>query len=215
MIAQRIPEPFITQEEYLRLEDAAETKNEYFQGRIYPLFLTTPLHNMTGATPIHNCICTNTLVELGIKLEGKPCRPLTSDQRIRIESVDKNTYPDAVVVCGKPEFATLDQIAITNPVLIVEVLSPSTEKYDRTTKFDHYKTLPTFSDYLLIHTDQIRVEHYARNDQNIWTYDVATHLDDEFVVLNLDITLSVAHLYANLLQYAEEPLLSLLNTIQP
>ena len=189
MSVQQISEPFITEAEYIRRERDAEVKSEYFQGRIYA---------MSGATPAHNVLCAHTIAELIIRLRGKPCNVYTSDQRIRVEATGLNTYPDISVVCGESQFAAMDSNAILNPSLIVEALSPSTSNYHRTTKFDHYKTIPTFADYLLLHTDRVRVEHFSRNEQNIWTHTVATVRETEIPIVNLSITLSVAELYRNL-----------------
>ena len=189
MSVQQISEPLITEEEYLRRECDAETKSEYFQGRIYA---------MSGATPTHNALCANAIAEMGVNLREKPCTVYTSDQRVRVESTGLNTYPDISVLCDKPQFAAIDANALLNPMLIVEALSPSTAIYDCTTKFDHYKTIPTFADYLLLHTDRVRVEHFSRNDQHIWTHTVAAGLEAKLPISNLSISLSVSNLYRNL-----------------
>jgi Uma2 family endonuclease len=189
MSIQHIPEPFITEEEYIRREREAETKSEYWNGRIYA---------MSGAAPAHNEISGNTICELGNQLRGRKCTVYTSDQRIRVEETGLNTYPDVSVVCGEKMFAAIDSNALINPILLVEVLSPSTADYDRTTKFDHYKRIPSFTDYLLVHASQVRVEHYSRQGDNAWVQTVATRLDAVLYVPTLDIALSVAEIYRNL-----------------
>jgi Uma2 family endonuclease len=198
MSVQQIAEPYITEEEYIRRERNAETRSEYFQGRIYARACTAPPHNV---------ICSNAIYEMGIRLRAKPCIIYTSDQRVRIEATGLNTYPDVSIVCGESLFAAVDDIALINPMLIVEVLSPATANYDRTTKFGHYKTISAFADYLLIHSDRVRVEHFSRNEQNVWTHTVATSLEGELPIPNLDITCSVAELYHNL----KLPVLNLLH----
>ncbi|HLK55452.1 MAG TPA: Uma2 family endonuclease [Chthonomonadaceae bacterium] len=189
MSTTQLTEPYITEEEYILRERASEIKSEYYQGRVYA---------MAGGTPQHNEICGNAIRELGNELEAKPCTVYTSDQRIRVEATRLNTYPDVSVVCGEKHFAALDENTLINPILIVEVLSPSTANYDRTTKFDHYKNIPSFTDYLLIYATHVRVEHYVRQGENAWLQSVAIQRDAEISITNLGISLSVERLYRNL-----------------
>jgi Uma2 family endonuclease len=147
--------------EYLAMERQAATKSEYFNGQVFA---------MAGAKPPHNVIVFNTTVALGRQLGGGPCRGYSSDQRLVVPETGLRTYPDISVVCGEPEFDEEDEDAITNPTLIVEVLSPSTEAYDRGDKFAHYHSLPSLQEYVLIAQDRPRIEHYVRGESGHWDY---------------------------------------------
>ncbi|HKP71978.1 MAG TPA: Uma2 family endonuclease [Pyrinomonadaceae bacterium] len=153
------PETYLTPEEYLAHERKAEYKNEYFDGAIYA---------MTGASREHNLIDTNIIGELRQRLKGKPCEVYPSDMRIRIPSVGLYTYPDAVVVCGEPKFEDAHVDTLLNPTLVVEVLSPSTESYDRGKKFGYYRSIESLAEYLLVAQDEHKVEQYVRQPDGRW-----------------------------------------------
>ncbi|MSP59211.1 MAG: Uma2 family endonuclease [Myxococcales bacterium] len=148
-----------TQEEYLAREQRSLTRNEFLDGEIYA---------MAGATLRHNVITTNTLAALHGLLRGKPCRAFNSDQRIAVSRTGLSTYADAGVVCGEPLFHDNDKNALVNPTLLVEVLSPSTEAYDRGEKLDHYRAIPSLREVLLIAQDTPSVEHHYRLDTGQW-----------------------------------------------
>src|SRR5438270_8317210 len=118
---------------------------------------------MLGGTPRHSRIKTNLLVELGVRLKGHERAPYDSDLRIRVAATGLYTYPDASVICGELEFDDVQKDTVLNPTLLVEVLSDSTEAYDRGKKFDHYRKIPALKEYLLISQDCPKVERYARN----------------------------------------------------
>ncbi|MDX1654593.1 MAG: Uma2 family endonuclease, partial [Candidatus Competibacteraceae bacterium] len=128
-------------EEYLALERRSELRHEYLDGAIYA---------MVGASPAHNLIVTNVVGELRQQLKRRPCRVYATDQRVRVRSTGLYTYPDLVVSCGGERFDERDQRTLLNPLLIVEVLSRSTESYDRGAKFEHYRRIPELQEYLLI-----------------------------------------------------------------
>ncbi|MGV3721563.1 MAG: Uma2 family endonuclease [Actinomycetota bacterium] len=142
---------WISAEEYLALEEQAEHRSEYFDGEIFA---------MAGGTLEHNLISSNVLYELRNQMGAPPCLALTSDQRLKVSQTGLYTYPDAVVVCGRPE---LDGIALLNPTLIVEVLSDSTEAYDRDDKFGHYRTLASLREYVLVASRKPQIERYTRS----------------------------------------------------
>lgn len=150
----------ITEEQYLVREPQAEYKSEFRQGRIV---------DMSGASPAHVRISGNLFAELHKRLKGKPCQANLSDQRTKVAAARLYTYPDVTVVCGKAQYDVKDRHALINPTVIVEVLSPSTEKYDRGEKFTYYKKLESFQEYVLISQDKVHIEHYTRNAQNQWT----------------------------------------------
>lgn len=175
-----IPKPTLA--EYLERERAAETKSEYLDGDIFA---------MTGASAAHNLIVANLIRELGNQFRKRPCRVYPSDLRVQV--ADGYLYPDATLVCGRPEFAEQDNL--TNPTLVVEVLSPSTADYDLGAKFARYRQLPSLSDYLLVAQDRVGLIHYQRQGERSW---LMTEIDDPTATLELtglDCRLAVAEIY--------------------
>ena len=144
---------------YLAAEEVSETKHEYLRGEVYA---------MAGGTPEHAALMAAVSAELIMALRGRPCRVYSSELRVRIDATDMSTYPDVSVVCGELKTADIDRNAITNPILIVEVLSDSTEAYDRGEKFSHYRRLPTLREYLLLSQHQPRIESYRKSSQGVW-----------------------------------------------
>lgn len=149
----------MTVAEYLDLERKSETKSEFLNGEMFA---------MTGASREHNLISGNVFAALHAQLRGRSCEIYTNDMRVRVPTTDLFTYPDVVVVCGQPEMDDAKRDTLLNPKLIVEVLSRSTEDYDRGTKFAHYRTLPSLADYVLIAQDAVRVEHFTRQEDGRW-----------------------------------------------
>ena len=150
----------ISYAEYLASESTSEVRHEYIDGEILA---------MAGGTPTHALLCTNAAVALGGALRGRPCRPYSADLRVRIPDTGLATYPDVSVICGTLVTGEPDLDAATNPTVLVEVLSPSTEAYDRGEKFAHYRRLPSLQEYVLVAQDRVRVEHYRRNADDSWT----------------------------------------------
>src|SRR2546426_6586677 len=146
-------------EEYLALERKAEHKSEYFAGEIFA---------MTGASERHNLIVTNLVRELSLQLKGRPCKTYSSDMRVKVGATGLFTYPDVIVVCGPTQFDDEQQDTVVNPSVIIEVLSKSTEGYDRGEKFAHYRKLESLTDYLLVSQTKPHVEHYVRQPDNQW-----------------------------------------------
>lgn len=161
-----------TPEEYLALERGAEYKNEYVNGRIYAL---------AGATRAHIVITLNISAQLHTRFRGRPCEVYPSEMRVKVSPTGMYTYPDVVAVCGEPLFEDSDLDTLLNPTVIVEVLSPSTEAYDRGEKFAHYRRLETLSEYVLVAQDKLRVEHYSRDGER-W---VLTEISDPEGALSL------------------------------
>jgi Uma2 family endonuclease len=150
-------EPYVTYAEYLAQEESSDEKLEYYDGRVYL---------MTGGTPEHAAISANVVAILHRQLTK--CRVYSADLRVRVRATGLATHPDVTVVCGKAELDPEDANAITNPSVVVEVLSPSTERYDRNEKFAHYRQIPSLSAYVLISPLERRVEVYARADDGTW-----------------------------------------------
>lgn len=144
-------------DEYLAQEERSEGKHEYVRGQVFA---------MAGGTPEHSALSAATIAALSAVLRGKPCRVYTGDLRIRVPETDLATYPDVAVVCGKLETSKDDRNAATNPIVLVEVLSDSTERHDRGAKFAHYRHIASLREYVLVDQNERRVEVYRRNAGN-------------------------------------------------
>lgn len=163
-----LPKARFTPQQYLALERAAETKSEFFNGEIFA---------MAGASREHNLIATNVVRELSAQLKGRPCETYPGDMRVKVSETGLYTYPDVVVVCGEPRFEDEHGDTLLNPTLVVEVLSPSTEAYDRGEKSSHYRRLASLAEYVLIAQDRCHVERYARRPDGLWLLAEARGLD--------------------------------------
>ena len=178
--------PFITPEAYLASERAAEHKSEYLDGEIIP---------MSGASFRRTIIAANLLIALGKRLDDRPCTVHPSDLRVRVSPTGLYTYPDVVVVCDEPAFADSTFDTLLNPTLIVEVLSKSTEDYDRGGKFAHYRTLDSLQDYVLVAQDAPHAEHYARQPEGRWLLSETKDLNSEIELTSLGVRLPLAEIY--------------------
>ena len=151
---------FISEEDYLTMEEVSPVKHEYFDGEIF---------QMAGASEQHNTVTINIAGELHQQLKKRPCKVYQNDMRLYIEKEGIYVYPDVMVVCGKPEikkFKSLDNIL--NPVLIVEVLSESTADYDKGAKFEQYRTIESFKEYLLVSQDRKQLTRYTKQTDGSW-----------------------------------------------
>jgi len=182
----RIIETF-SPEEYLAQEKDSLHKNEYFAGEIFM---------MAGSSTNHNRISLNTSGRLSFGLEGKRCEAFNSDQRLFIKKNGLFTYPDAMVVCGRIEFDKKDSEAITNPIVIVEVLSPSTQDYDRGSKFELYRDIDSFREYILIHQDKVHIEHYHKDDTNRWILTEIKDIEEGLTFHTINFSLPIRQIYA-------------------
>ena len=153
------PQPRLTPEQYLELERASEFRHEFFNGRMYA---------MAGGSHIHAIVISNLSRELGMALKSRPCVVTTSDLRVRVAERGLYTYPDVVVVCGPPRYIDNHSDTVLNPALILEVLSPSTEAYDRGFKFAQYRTLESLQEYGLVSQSEPRVEIFRRQPSGGW-----------------------------------------------
>lgn len=149
----------LTPEEYLDIERNAECKSEYYNGEIFAL---------AGASYVHNRITRNISKALGLQLKGTKCEEFQSDLKIKEKISGLFTYPDIVVICGEPEFYDEEKDVVVNPTVIMEVLSKSTETYDRGFKFELYRRINTLKDYFMVSQDKISIEYYSRNDDDSW-----------------------------------------------
>jgi Uma2 family endonuclease len=165
-----IPVRGLTEEEYLEIEDHNSYKSEFVDGIMYPIQSPPGVFGMAGASLNHNQLKDNLARALGNALADGPCRTLSSDVKIRIDTTKTFSYPDVVVFCGPPAFPIKKRTdIISNPTLIIEVLSDSTEEYDRGGKFDGYKSLPTLREYVLVSQSEVKVERFVRQPDDTWT----------------------------------------------
>jgi Uma2 family endonuclease len=178
---------YLTPEEYLALERAAETKSEYLDGEMIA---------MTGASRPHNLIVTNVLAELRQQLKRRPCEVYPGEMRVWIPATGLYTYPDVGVVCGEPALVDDHFDMLTNPTVLIEVLSPSTEAYDRGRKFEHYRTLASLREYLLVSQDQPRIEQYVRQeDGSRWLFSAETGLGATLALPSIECHLALVEIY--------------------
>jgi Uma2 family endonuclease len=187
--------PIFTVDEYLKMERAAEERHLFLDGLIFA---------MAGESLPHGIISVNLVVALGSQLKGKLCQALTKDTKVRSGPTPmspRNTsgmfsYPDIVVVCGEPEFHDAHMDIILNPTVIVEVLSSSTEGFDRGEKFSRYKTWnPTLKDYLLVSQQAPQIEHYTRQTDDRWSEHRYSGLEATVIIASIDCALKLTDVY--------------------
>jgi Uma2 family endonuclease len=153
------PKPKLTPSEYLAIERKAEFKSEYYDGEMFA---------MAGARFPHNSIKDNLIYRLGQQLNGGPCRTLSSDQRVKVDETGLYTYPDIIILCESPQFEDNEQDILLNPRVIIEIMSESTEKYDRGEKARHYKRIPSLREYILVSQYKPVVDRLVRLDNGSW-----------------------------------------------
>jgi Uma2 family endonuclease len=181
---------YVSPEQYLEMERASPEKHEYYKGEIFA---------MSGASLRHNDIFHNVYGDLTSFLRGKNCKPYGSDLRIHVPENTLYTYPDISIVCGKPE--TIDSFtdSITNPVVIIEILSKSTMSYDRGTKFHLYRSIKTLKEYILIDSNSVSVEIFIKQEDNSWKLTEFRQLSDSFTILTINLTLRLKDVYKDVI----------------
>lgn len=173
--------------DYLTLERASEFKHEFFDGEMF---------RMSGGTIEHSQIASNVIRALGNSLEDTPCRVLTSDMRIKLPT-GHYTYPDATVVCDQPQYEDNYKDVLLNPMIVVEVLSPSTEAYDRGKKFRHFQTCPSLREIVLIAQDRAAVDHFLRQPASgQWLLTTFESLEAMMLLPSIGVGLSLGEIYA-------------------
>ena len=177
----------LTPEEYLAVERGSEAKSEYLAGEVFA---------MVGASRRHNLITSNIIRVLGNQLLDRPCNVYPSDMRVKVSAIGKYTYPDVVVACEEEAFDDAEQDTLLNPLVIVEVLSESTEAYDRGKKFEHYQYIESLTDYLLVSQDPYRVEHYVRQGGRDWKYSEYHAAEDVLKIGVIGCELTLKDVYA-------------------
>ena len=182
-----LPTPPLTGDEYLRLDRQAETRIEFHNGQMFAM----------ACGSLDQSLLANRVGALLDRHAPPGCRVLNADMRINITSSGTYTYADCTVVCGEPQFSGDRQDNLLNPLLIVEVLSPSTEGYDRGKKFELYRTINSFREYLIVHQDRRHVEHYSRQDDGSWLLREHSGPGSSVAVPGLGVQISLSDLYAS------------------
>jgi Uma2 family endonuclease len=182
-------DPLLALQEYLRREEKAEYKSEFYRGEIFAMW---------GGSPEHNDVSGNIFAALRGRLRGSSCRPSNSDQRIRIPENGLCTYPDVSIVCGEREYDQLDPQAITNPVVVIEVLSPTTERYDRGKKFELYRELASLREYVLVSVEGPSIEKFTRRDDDTWVLMPLKGMDAELKLESAGIVLPFREIYEDI-----------------
>jgi Uma2 family endonuclease len=177
---------YVTPAEYLARERLAETKSEYYDGELFA---------MAGGSEEHSLISVNLCIELGLQLRERPCKVYNSDMRVQVVEAGPYTYPDVTVVCGEARFADAEVDTLLNPTVIVEVLSPTTEAWDRGGKFEQYQQMASLEEYVLIAQDRPRVERYARRAEGEWLLTVATGLGGVISLPSIQCELALREVY--------------------
>lgn len=176
----------LTVAEYLALERAAEYKSEYINGERRP---------MTGASRKHNLIAGNIYASLHLQLRKSKCEIYPSDMRVKIEATGRMTYPDVSIVCGEPHFDDSYKDTLLNPIIVIEVLSPSTAAYDRGEKSENYRQIPSLQAYLLVSQDRMHIEYYSRQPDNSWRFAEFKRSEDRFALAAIQCELVLEDIY--------------------
>ncbi|MCB1190085.1 MAG: Uma2 family endonuclease [Leptospiraceae bacterium] len=177
---------YISESEYIALEENSKYKNEYFNGQIYA---------MAGASENHNIIATNILSELRFQLKKKDCIVYGSDMRVKVKKTGLYTYPDISIACGDRKFSGEKPDTLLNPIVIIEILSDSTEAFDRGGKFAHYRQLDSLYEYILVSQTEKKIEKFLRNHTGKWELTETTMEALEMELLSVDCKLLIEEVY--------------------
>lgn len=182
-----VPKHKMTVAEYLAIEKSATFKSEFFDGEMFA---------MAGASRQHNRLKDNLVIRIGSQLLGGPCQTFSSDQRLLIDRTGLYCYPDLLIVCGEVESTEDDVDTITNPRVVIEVLSPTTERYDRGAKFRHYQQVPSLVEYVLVSQDEAVVERFVRQADGSWALVSFVGLEAELALTAVPVRVPLADIYA-------------------
>jgi Uma2 family endonuclease len=192
------PKSYLTPEQYLEIERKADFKSEYYNGEMFA---------MSGARVAHVRIVTHAIRELAQQLRNQTCEPFSSEMRVQVANTGLYTYPDIVVVCGEPEFRDDSFDTLLNPTVIVEVLSESTQLYDREQKFELYRSIESLKEYLMISSLRVSAELYTRQSSGGWLFTSQTNLQDSIDLESIGCHLLLADLYEKVAFSPSSPLL--------
>ncbi len=180
------PQSYCSPEDYLMFERTSEAKHEYLAGSVYA---------MSGGSARHNRIAGSTYAALYAQLRQRNCTVYPSDMRVKAVQIGLYTYPDITIVCGNEQFEDTKEDTLVNPTIIIEVLSPSTEKYDRGKKFQHYRTILSLREYILIAQDSYHIERFLRQSDNTWVLSEATDPTGSIELTTIQAVLNVEEIY--------------------
>ncbi|KPV51081.1 hypothetical protein SE17_23260 [Kouleothrix aurantiaca] len=180
------PKRHYSVEEYLDLQRSGVLKHEYYRGEIFAL---------TGSSEAHNLILTNIVMSLGTQLRKRACKVYPSDMRLKIPKTGLYTYPDVSIVCGMPQFDDSKQDTLLDPIVVIEILSPSTERYDRGKKFQNYRTVNSLQEYLLVSQDDYHIDHYTNQNNGTWLLKTYSGKDAVLFVKAIDCTMLLDDVY--------------------
>ncbi len=181
-----IPKGKLTPEEYLEIKRQAEYKSEFYNGEIYA---------MSSAKRNHNKAATNLSGLIWKHLKGKDCESYSNDMRVFVPKTGLYTYPDVVVVCGEPKFQDKGFDTLLNPTLLIEVLSESTESYDRGKKFQHYRSTENLQEYVLVSQDEAQIEKYVKSGDGFWVLSEAVGTDAEIEFSSIECRVALREVY--------------------
>ena len=180
--------PTVSSREYLGVERSTEIRHEFLDGLVYA---------MAGESPDHSTICFNLAVTTGSQIKNKSCRGFSPNMKVRTGGEGLYAYPDLMIVCGEPQFHDQHGDVLLNPTVIFEVLSPSTEAYDRGEKFLRYRNeINSLRDYVMVSQDKPHVEHYSRQPDGTWRFAEISGLDSELLLSSIDCRIPLAEIYA-------------------
>lgn len=175
--------------EYLTIERSAAAKHEYFKGEIFA---------MSGASFRHNKIITNLNRAILPYIGSGDCEMFGSDLRVHIPENSLFTYPDSIIICGEPEFLDEHFDTVTNPSVIIQILSPSTKNYDRGTKFTLYRSIPSLKEYILIDSESVCIEIFSQSQLKTWSLEEFKSVDDSFSIKAVSIDIRISRIYSGL-----------------
>lgn len=176
-----------TEAEFLEFERASPVKHEYFDGAIFA---------MAGASRQHNQLARNFSIEIGQQLKGRSCELFIADLRVKVQRTGLLTYPDLLIVCGEHEYLEDERPdTLLNPQVIIEVLSPSTQEWDRDLKFQHYQKIPSFREYVLVSQDKVMIDHHILNENGKWERQAFFKVEEEFAFFTVPVRVKIADIY--------------------
>lgn len=184
-----VPARRLTPQEYLAMERNSQERRQFLDGETFL---------MSGASRKHNLVTGDLFAAIHSQLKGRPCEAYSADMRVKVQSTGLYTYPDIVVTCDKPRFEDAHVDTLLNPQAIIEVLSPSTEAWDRGGKFRHYRSLPSLREYVLVSQDQMSVERFVLNDAGEWSLSELQKPEDVLVLPSIGCSVSLADIYARI-----------------
>ena len=168
------------------MERSGTVRHEYYRGEVFAL---------AGSSEAHNTILANIIMTLGMQLRKLPCKVYPSDMRLKIPKTGLYTYPDASIVCGTAQFDDTERDTLLNPIIVIEILSPSTERYDRGRKFQNYRTIATLQEYMLVAQDAYHIEHYVNQNDGNWLLMPYDTIEAQIHLTAIDCTLALVDVY--------------------